>query len=215
MHQVEGQDGQAFVKDFTVFIRNEDETYSYIINNQTQSSFIRVEKHDAETGKIIPAANIGFQVRDMATGELITQTVYYPTPVEITTFFTNDESWLMLPCELPYGDYELIEVETCYGYVLDSTPVPFTVDGSQDVLTVEKHNIAQKGTISVTKTGEVWSTVSSTNKDDTCPIYTPVYEVKGLADATYEIRAVEDIYTLDGTLRAAKGDVVDLSLIHI
>lgn len=209
VHQIEGKDGQAFVKDFTVFIRSEDETYSYIINNQTQSSFIRVEKHDIETGKIIPAANIGFQVRDMATGELITQTVYYPTPVEITTYFTNDDGWLMLPCELPYGDYELIEVETCYGYVLDSEPVPFTVDGSQDVVVVEKHNIAQKGTISVTKTGEVWSTVSSTNKDDTCPIYTPVYEMKGLADATYEIRAAEDIFTLDGTLRAAKGEVVD------
>lgn len=53
VHQIEGQEGQAFVKDFTVFIRSEDETYSYIINNQTQSSFIRVEKHDIETGKIM------------------------------------------------------------------------------------------------------------------------------------------------------------------
>lgn len=209
VHQMEGKEGQAFVKDFTVFIRKDDQTYSYIMNNQTQSSLIRVEKHDIESGKIIPAANIGFQVRDMATGELITQTVYYPTPVKITTFFTNDEGWLMLPCELPYGEYELIEVETCYGYVLDSTPVPFTVDGSQDVVVVEKHNIAQKGTISVSKTGEVWSTVSTTDKEGDCPIYTPIYEVKGLADAVYEIRVAEDIYTLDGTLRAAKGDVVD------
>lgn len=209
VHQVEGQEGQAFVDDFTVFIRSNDETYSYIINNQTQSSFIRVEKHDIETGKIIPAANIGFQVRDLSTGELVTQVVYYPTPVEITTYFTDDEGWLMLPCELPYGSYELIEVETCYGYVLDSTPVPFTVDGTQDVVVVEKQNIAQKGTITVTKTGEVWSTVTSTNKDDTFPIYTPVYEVTGLEGATYEIRAAEDIITLDGTLRAAKGEVVD------
>ena len=209
VHQIEGQDGQAFVSDFTVFIRSNDETYSYIINNQTQSSFIRVEKHDIETGNIIPAANIGFQVRDLSTGELITQTVYYPTPVEITTYFTNDEGWLMLPCELPHGNYELIEVETCYGYVLDSTPVPFTVDGTQDVVVVEKHNIAQKGTITVTKTGEVFSSVTSTNKDDTFSVYTPVYEVQNLAGATYEIRAAEDIYTLDGTLRAAKGEVVD------
>lgn len=209
VHQIEGKEGQAFVDDFTVYISADDQTYSYIINNQTQSSLIRVEKHDIETGKIIPAANIGFQVRDVATGELITQTVLYPTPVEITTYFTNDEGWLMLPCELPYGDYELIEVETCYGYVLDSTPVPFTVDGSRDVVTVEKHNIAQKGVITVGKTGEVWSSVSVHDKDGSCPVYTPVYEVRGLAGATYEIRAAEDIYTLDGTLRAAKGDVVD------
>lgn len=209
VHQIEGKEGQAFVKDFTVFIRNEDETYSYIINNQTQSSLIRVEKHDVETGKIIPAANIGFQVRDMATGELITQTVYYPTPVEITTFFTNDEGWLMLPCELPYGNYELIEVETCYGYVLDSEPVPFTVDGSQDVVTVEKHNIAQKGRIHITKTGEMFSTVRVEENKGFSDRYTPVYEVCGMEGAVYEIRAAEDIYTLDGTLRAEKGAVVD------
>ena len=209
VHQVEGKEGQAFVADFTVFIRNEDETYSYIINNQTQSSLIRVEKHDIESGKIIPAANIGFQVRDLATGELITQIVYYPTPVEITTFFTNDEGWLMLPCELPYGNYELIEVETCYGYVLDSEPVPFTVDGSQDVVVVEKHNIAQKGRIHITKTGEIFSTVLVEENKGFSDRYTPVYETGGMEGAVYEIRAAEDIYTLDGTLRAEKGAVVD------
>lgn len=51
----------------------------------------------------------------------------------------------MLPCELPYGRYELIEVETCYGYVLSSEPVSFEVDGSQNVVVVEKHNMPQKG----------------------------------------------------------------------
>ena len=209
VHQIAGKEGQAFVKDFTVFIRSEDETYSYIINNQTQTSLIRVEKHDIESGKIIPAANIGFQVRDLSTGELITQTVYYPTPVEITTFFTNDEGWLMLPCELPYGSYELIEVETCYGYVLDSEPVPFTVDGSQDVVVVEKHNIAQKGRIHITKTGETFSTVLVEENKGFSDIYTPVYETRGMEGAVYEIRAAEDIYTLDGTLRAEKGTVVD------
>lgn len=209
VHQIEGMEGQAFVEDFTVFIRTEDETYSYIINNQTQSSLIRIEKHDVETGKIIPASNIGFQVRDLATGELVTQTVYYPTPVEITTFYTNDEGWLMLPCELPYGDYELIEVETCYGYVLDSEPVPFTVDGSQDVVVVEKHNIAQKGRIKIRKTGESFSTVLVEENKGFSDRYIPVYEVQGMEGAIYEIYAAEDIYTLDGTLRAEKGKIVD------
>ena len=40
-------------------------------------------------------------------------------------------------------------------------------------------------------------------------IYQPVYEVKGLAGAVYEITAAEDIITPDGTLRYAKGEVVD------
>ncbi len=210
VHQTKGQEGQAYVKDFTVMIREDGEIYSYIINNQTERSLIRIEKHDAETGKMIPAATVGFQVRDKSTGELITQTVYYPTPVEITTYFTNEEGWLMLPCELPYGEYELIEVETCYGYVLDSEPVPFIVDGTQDVVVVEKRNMPQKGKITVTKIGEVWSSISvSGGEEDTDTVYTPVYESQVLAGAEYEIHASEDIVTPDGTLRAAKGDVVD------
>lgn len=212
VHQTEGMEGQAFIPDFIVYIRTDDQTYSYILNNTTTSSFIRVEKHDAETGKIIPAAGVGFQVRDLSTGDLIAETIYYPTPVTIDTFFTNEEGWLMLPYELPYGQYELIEVETCYGYVLDSEPVTFTVDGTQDVVVVEKHNMPQKGKIVVAKTGEVFASVTTSDgadKDGADLIYQPVYEIRGLEGATYEIHAAEDIYTPDGTLRAAKGDVVD------
>ena len=40
-------------------------------------------------------------------------------------------------------------------------------------------------------------------------IYQLIYEVKGLEGAVYEITAAEDIVTLDGTVRAKKGDVVD------
>ena len=141
VHQIEGQEGQAFVPDFTVFISSDEHLYSYILNNQTITSFIRVEKRDAETGKIIPAAGIGFQVRDLTSGELISQTVYYPAPVTISTFYTADDGTLMLPCELPYGRYELIEVTTCHGYVLDTAPVPFAVDGSEAVVTVTKSNM--------------------------------------------------------------------------
>lgn len=204
VHQIEGMDGQAFVDDFTVFICEDGQTYSYIVNNQTTSSFLRVEKRDAETGKIIAAANVGFQIRNIGTGELISQNVYYPTPVTITTFYTNDEGWLMLPCELEYGQYELIEVQSCYGYILDSEPVSFTVDGSSDVVTVEKYNQAQKGIIKLQKTGEVFVSVSQQDG-----LYQPVYEVQGLAGAVFSITAAEDIVTLDGTVRYTKGQVVD------
>lgn len=204
VHQIEGQEGQAFVPDFTVFINSNGHLYSYILNNQTITSFIRVEKRDAETGKIIPAAGIGFQVRDLTSGELISQTVYYPAPVTISTFYTADDGTLMLPCELPYGRYELIEVTTCHGYVLDTAPVPFTVDGSEAVVTVTKSNMAQKGVIRIQKTGEVFSSVVNEGS-----IFRPVYENTGLPGAVFDIAAAEDIYTPDGTLRAKAGDIVD------
>lgn len=205
VHQVEGMDGQAFAPDFTVYISAHGQTYSYILNNQTINSFIRVEKRDAETGKIIPAAGVGFQIRDLSTGELVSQTVYYPSPVTITTFYTDNSGTLMLPSELPWGPYELIEVATCYGYVLDSEPVPFTVDGSSDVVTVTKSNMPQKGIIHIQKTGEIFASV--VHEDE---LYQPVYEVAGLEGATYTITAKEDIVTPDGTVRYTAGEVVDI-----
>ena len=77
------------------------------------------------------------------------------------------------------------------------------VDGSQAIVTVEKHNIAQKGMIKISKTGEVFS--SAIESDG---LYQPVFSVQGLPGAVYEITATEDIYTLDGTLRYAKGEIV-------
>ena len=127
----------------------------------------------------------------------------YPTPVDIEVYYTDSTGKLMLPAPLPYGNYEIIEQNTCYGYVLDSDPVAFKVDGSTDIVTVVKSNIAQKGTITIEKTGEVFSSVRENEG-----IYQPVYEVKGLAGAVYEITAAEDIVTLDGTIRYTKGQVV-------
>ena len=36
-------------------------------------------------------------------------------------------------------------------------------------------------------------------------VYQPVYEVQGLPGAVFEITALEDVYTLDGTLRYSAG----------
>lgn len=59
------------------------------------------------------------------------------------------------------------------------------------------------GTITILKRGEVFSTV--TEQDG---IYTPHYEVQGLAGAVFGVYAVEDTYTLDGTKRYSAGDKV-------
>lgn len=39
----------------------------------------------------------------------------------------------MLPEPLKAGRYELVEVQSVPGYVLDGTPVSFTIDGSRQV----------------------------------------------------------------------------------
>lgn len=120
------------------------------------------------------------------------------------TFYVSDEGWLMLPEVLAYGNYELYEVAAPYGYVLSGEAIPFTVDGSETVVTVTQYNMPQKGQITISKTGEVFFSVQENEG-----IYQPVYEVKGLSGATYELIADEDIYTGDGTLRVAKDTVVE------
>lgn len=108
-----------------------------------------------------------------------------------------------MPEKLPYGNYEIIEQCTAYGYVLDSAPIAFKVDGSKTVVTVEKHNMPQKGIVNISKSGEVF--FSAVESDG---VYSFVFADKGLG-AVYEITAAEDIITPDGTLRYAKGAVVD------
>ena len=204
VHQVAGEDGKGFVPDFTVFISSNGETYSYILNNRTITARLKVEKCDAETGNIIPMTGTGFKIKDLSTGEFITQDVYYPNPETLDTFYVSDEGWLMLPEPLPVGDYELHEVAAPYGYVLSNEPVPFTIDGSEATVTVTQYNMPQKGQLTITKTGEVFASVQENDG-----LYQPVYEVQGLPGAVYDVIADEDIYTGDGTLRAAKDTVVE------
>lgn len=204
VHQVAGEDGKAFIPDFTVFISANGQTYSYILNNRTITARLKVEKCDAETGNIIPMTGTGFQIKDLSTGEFVTQEIYYPNPETLDTFYVSDEGWLMLPEPLHTGDYELYEVAAPYGYVLSSEPVPFTIDGSEAVVTVTQYNMPQKGQLTITKTGEVFASVQENEG-----LYQPVYEVMGLPGAVYDVIADEDIYTGDGTLRAAKDTVVE------
>ena len=204
VHQTAGEEGKAFIPDFTVFVNENGFTYSYIRNNRTITARLLVEKCDAETGNIIPMTGTGFQIKDLSTGEFITQEIFYPNPETLDTFYVSDEGWLMLPEPLHTGDYELYEVAAPYGYVLSSEPVPFTIDGSEAVVTVTQYNMPQKGQFTISKTGEVFASVQENDG-----LYQPVYEVKGLPGAVYDVIADEDIYTGDGTLRTAKDTVVE------
>ena len=202
--QIKGWEGKELLAPFNVFVKGNGETYRFLINNATFEALIEIVKKDAETGKIIPAAGIGFKVRNTDTGEYIVQHINYPTPTDIDTYYTDVTGKLMMPEKLSYGNYEIIEQCTAYGYVLNAEPVSFKVDGTKTIVTVEKQNMPQKGTIAVSKAGEIFSSVAETNG-----VYQPVFTDGGLAGAVYEITAAEDIITPDGTLRYAKGTVVD------
>lgn len=202
VHQTAGAEGQKFVPDFSVFISEHGKTYYYILNNPTFTSLIRFEKKDLESGKIIPLAGTAVKIRNADTGEWVVQHLNYPSPIDIDTFVTDATGTLMLPEPLGFGNYELYEQQSPWGYVFDGEPVPFVVDGTQDVITVEKYNIAQKGTITVSKEGEVFSHVAEAGG-----LYQPQYEVQGQPGAVYDITALEDIVTPDGTVHLKAGEL--------
>lgn len=204
VHQVEGKEGTEKVNDFQVSVVKNNETYSFILNNRVFESLITVVKKDIESGRVIPAAGITFQIRDVKTGEYVVQHVNYPTPMDISYFQTDATGKLCMPEKLEYGEYELVEYATAYGYVLDTTPVPFTVDGTAKEIAVVKSNMPQKGILSIEKTGEIPDSVEE--KDG---FTVSKYKEAGLAGAEFTITAAEDISTPDGTLRYSMGEEIE------
>ncbi len=211
VHQTKGVEGSEFMQDFDVYIAENGKTYKYLINNAPFKAYLKITKVDRETGKVVPYAGAGFEIYD-SNGKKVSQTFTYPKKTTIDVFYTNSEGYLITPEKLDYGKgYSLVEVQAPYGYVLDSTPIKFNVtrDNSEleDALTlikVKRDNIAQKGIIEVTKSGEVFSSVENTDN-----IYTPIFEVQNLKGAVYQVFAAEDIKTPDGTLRYQQGEQVD------
>ena len=167
VHQVSGWEGSELMPDFDVFISQNEATYRYLINNAPFNSFIKIVKQDAGTGKTIPYAGAGFKIYD-PDGNPVTMTFTYPTSTNIDVFYTDDEGSLITPEKLPYGrGYSIVEVQAPYGYVLDETPIYFDVtqensieESGVTIIKVNKKNFAQKGTIAVEKTGEVFFGVS-------------------------------------------------------
>ena len=223
VHQTVGWEGTEFIADFDVNISENGQTYRYLINNAEFKSYIKVVKVDSETGKTIPYEGAGFEIYD-SNGQKISMMFAYPTPTTIDTFYTNSDGYLITPKVLPYGEYSLVEVQAPYGYALDSTPVNFSVsaentekENTLTIVKVVKQNTAQKGKISVQKTGDIFTSVAMassayTNENGEMIVnpttYTPVFANGDLSGAVFQITAKEDIVTLDGTIRAYAGDVV-------
>lgn len=224
VHQTKGWNGTEFIADFDVFISENNKTYKYLINNASLESYVKIVKVDSETGKQIPYAGAGFQIY-YPDGNKVTMKYTYPNFTEIDTFYTNSDGYLITPETLPYGKgYSVVEVQAPYGYVLDSTPIYFDItaentseENGVTIVKTEKKNTPQKGTITVEKTGEIFSNVTAVgggytdeNGNDVAlpTIYQPEYSVSGLASAVFEIYANEDITTPDGTVRAKKDELV-------
>ena len=190
-------------KSQTVAVEN-GKTAIVKFNNTLKKSEIKIVKKDAETKKTIPLSGFGFKIKK-SDGSFVTAD-------KKDVFYTDNTGTITLPIKLTYGKYQLVEVSAGTGYVLDSTPIDFEVNGENKTIELVKYNKPQKATITVTKTGDIFSSVketTETSKENPLKVYQPVYSNGKLSGVEFKITAGEDIITPDGTVRYKKGDTVD------
>ena len=211
VHEVYAPDDVRLVEPFQVFINQDGRTYHYILNNPIFTSLVRIVKVDSTTGRTIPAAGTSFRVWDVANNDWVRQSFNYPVPTTIDTFHTAECGTLVMPEALIRGDYRLYEVTAPWGYVLSPDPVPFTITSTQEdpvILEVRFANDPQMGIINIEKRGNML-TGATTTETKFGAQHSPIFSMTGLPGAVFNIVAAEDIITPDGTLRAARGTIVD------
>ena len=181
------------------------------VENKLKRSSVLIVKKDSESGDNIPLPGTEFQILDSNGNKVI---LTDDDGNETDTFVTDESGQILLPEPLVYGTYQLIETKAPDGYVLDKTLIDFAITEDGATVQVEKQNTVQKGTISISKIGDVFSSVeseenSSAESEKNKKIYSPVFEENSLKGAKFDIIAAEDIYTPDGNLKVEKDTVVD------
>ena len=181
------------------------------VENKLKRSSVLIVKKDSESGDNIPLPGTEFQILDSNGNKVI---LTDDDGNEIDTFVTDESGQILLPEPLVYGTYQLIETKAPDGYALDKTPIDFAITEDGATVQVEKMNTPQKGTITISKIGDVFSSVeseenSSAESEKNKKIYSPVFEENSLKGAKFDIIAAEDIYTPDGNLKVEKDTVVD------
>ena len=186
-----------------------------VFNDAPFKALIKAVKVDAETGKTVLLPDTTFKIKNLDTGEYVGQWVWFPIPHYVDTFTTDKSGTVTTPDSMGSGNFQLEEIHAPNGYVVDHTPIKFTVssktayeiaqDGVTPVITVTKKDVSVKGKINVTKIGEQLVDVK-TAENETISF---VYEDKPVNGAKFIIKAAEDILSADnqGNIIYKKGSV--------
>lgn len=189
------------VKPFEVVISENNPTTPQpwrVFMDEEFTAKLRIIKKDAKYNTTVLVPNAEFKIYDMNNNSYVTMVTTYPSKVEHTSFFTDDDGDLILPEVLEVGKYRIEEVRGPEGYLVNDNYIVIDVDSdtaykmdsdtNDAIITVEYEDTPVVGEISLEKKGEVLTGY----KDGEF-----IYEEKGIANAEYELRAAEDIYTPD------------------
>lgn len=203
VHQTKGNNKYYFVDDMEITISENNGNYHKILEDKPIEFYIKMVKKDADTGNTVNVAGTTFELYD-DNGSKISFNIMTSSGMQTIDSFTTDENGCVYTAEkLLKGNYTLVETKAPDGYVLDSTPVQFTVsedtytaDGEAEFILVEKSDKAVTGQLTVTKVGEVLDEYKGglyVNPDEKG--FT--YREGSLSGAKFEVYAAEDIYTAD------------------
>lgn len=203
VHQTKGNNKYYFVDDMEITISENNANYHKILEDSPIEFYIKMVKKDAYTGNTVNVAGTTFELYD-DNGSKISFNIMTSSGMQTIDSFTTDENGCVYTTEkLLKGNYTLVETKAPDGYVLDSTPVQFTVsedtytaDGEAEFIFVEKSDKAVTGQLTVTKVGEVLDEYKGglyVNPDEKG--FT--YREGSLSGAKFEVYAAEDIYTAD------------------
>ena len=217
LKQVKGKAGHALKSPVEIFIRGDEDVANppiLTINNQAIRYRLKLIKTDAKTGKTVRLANTAFKLLD-SDGNVVTQTVSYPTRREIDTFYTDENGEVTLPETVTRGMYFIEEVHAPQGYLIRTERLGVFVGETGDapgeayMLDIEIPNEPVMGRVMVEKKGLKFLRLAEQADAFGNIVHQPMYEEGYLAGAVFELRAAEDIIGKDGTLWFHAGDVAD------
>jgi len=217
LKQVKGKAGHALKSPVEIFIRGDEDVANppiLTINNQAIRYRLKLIKTDAKTGKTVRMANTAFKLLD-SDGNVVTQTVSYPTRREIDAFYTDENGEVTLPETVTRGMYFIEEVQAPQGYLIRTERLGVFVGETGDApgeayaLDIEIPNEPVMGRVMVEKKGLRLVRLAEQADAFGNIVHQPMYEEGYLAGAVFELRAAEDIIGKDGTLWFHAGDVAD------
>ena len=213
VHQTKGNNKYYFVDDMEITISENNGNYHKILEDKPIEFYIKMVKKDADTGSTVNVSGTTFELYD-ENGKKVSFTKMTSSGMQTIDSFTTDENGCVYTTEkLLKGNYTLVETKAPDGYVLDSTPVQFTVsentytaDGGAEFILVEKSDKAVTGQLTVTKVGEVLDKWDATTADSSNHF---VYKKANISGASFVLTAKEDIRTADNNGYAYRaGDLV-------
>lgn len=206
--QLNTTEGHEKVKDFKIIVNgNSPQTIRYSLSNAPITAKLKLVKIDSESGKVIPFQNVTFKIKNVDTGEYVCQKVTYPNKEEICEFKTDKNGVFITPYPLMSGTYQIEEITSPDGYLLNQDGVVFRIDENSTIIEDEEYgkyieikfaNDKIMGEVVIEKTGEAF-TIEDGNFS---------YNDIKLSGVEFSIYANEDITTLDGITHYKKGEFI-------